>query len=106
MSLAMFNIGLLHILFLALILFVIGMIGLFVNKKSLISILMSVEIMFLAVNINFVAFSVFLGNYLGQIAVLFIMAISAAEIAIGLTILIILFNKTGNIWVESIKSKE
>lgn len=103
MSLQLLNVGLLHILFLALAIFIIGLIGLFINRKSLISILMSIEVMFLAININFIAFSVYLHNYVGQIAVLFIMAVSAAEIAIGLTIFVIIFNKTGSISIESIQ---
>lgn len=106
MNLEAFHAGLLHILLLALIIFIIGIVGLFVNKRSLISILMSLELMFLAVNINFVAFSVYLGNYLGQISVLFIMAVSAAEIAIGLTILIIIFNKAGSILIDNIGNKD
>ncbi|MGV3278174.1 NADH-quinone oxidoreductase subunit NuoK [Rickettsiales bacterium LUAb2] len=99
---SIFEVSILHLLLLALILFIIGIIGLFVNKKSIISILMSVELMFLAININFVVFSSYLHNYVGQIAVLFIMAVSAAEIAIGLTILVIIFNKVRNIWVDTI----
>lgn len=106
MNLEIFHAGLLHILLLALIIFVIGVVGLFINKRSLISILMSLELMFLAVNINFVSFSIYLGNYVGQISVLFIMAVSAAEISIGLTILIVIFNKTGSILIDNIGNKD
>ena len=91
-----------HYLALAAIIFVIGVCGLFISKKSIITILMSVELMLLAVNINFVAFSVFLGDLVGQVFTIFILTVAAAEAAIGLAILVV-FNRTrGTIHVEDI----
>ena len=80
-----------HYLILAAILFSIGVVGIFLNRKNVIIILMSIELMLLAVNINFVAFSHFLQDTAGQIFVLFILTVAAAEAAIGLAILVVLF---------------
>ena len=91
-----------HYLALAAIIFVTGVCGLFISKKSIITILMSVELMLLAVNINFVAFSVFLGDLVGQIFTLFILTVAAAEAAIGLAILVVYNRNRGTIHVEDI----
>ena len=91
-----------HYLALAAIIFVIGVCGLFISKKSIITILMSVELMLLAVNINFVAFSVFLGDLVGQVFTMFILTVAAAEAAIGLAILVVYNRNRGTIHVEDI----
>ena len=91
-----------HYLTLAALIFVIGVCGLFINKKSIITILMSVELMLLAVNINFVAFSVFLGDLTGQIFTMFVLTVAAAEAAIGLAILVVYYRNRGTIHVEDI----
>src|SRR5215470_1467631 len=85
------EIGLAHYLTLAAILFTIGVLGIFLNRKNIIIILMSVELILLAVNINFVAFSAYLGDLVGQIFALFILTVAAAEAAIGLAILVVYF---------------
>jgi NADH-quinone oxidoreductase subunit K len=95
-------IGIEHYLILAATLFVIGVCGLFINKKSIITILMSVELILLAVNINFVAFSVYLGDLVGQIFTLFILTVAAAEAAIGLAILVVFYRSKNTIHVEDI----
>jgi NADH-quinone oxidoreductase subunit K len=81
-------------------LFVIGIFGVFLNRKNVIVILMSIELMLLAVNINFVAFSVRLGDLAGQVFTLFILTVAAAEAAIGLAILVCFFRNRGTIAVE------
>lgn len=91
-----------HYLALAAIIFVIGVCGLFISKKSIITILMSVELMLLAVNINFVAFSVFMGDLVGQVFTMFILTVAAAEAAIGLAILVVFNRNRGTIHVEDI----
>lgn len=91
-----------HYLVLASILFVIGIFGVFLNKKNIIIILMSIELMLLAVNINFVAFSSYLNDIIGQIFSLLILTVAAAEAAIGLAILVIYFRNKGSISVEDI----
>ncbi|QLH41017.1 MAG: NADH-quinone oxidoreductase subunit NuoK [Defluviicoccus sp.] len=96
------TIGLTHYLLVAAILFAIGIFGIFLNRKNVIIILMSVELMLLAVNINFVAFSVALGNLVGQVFALFVLTVAAAEAAIGLAILVIYFRNRGTIAVEDI----
>ena len=98
----MLTIGLTHYLLVAAILFAIGIFGIFLNRKNVIIILMSVELMLLAVNINFVAFSVALGNLVGQVFALFVLTVAAAEAAIGLAILVIYFRNRGTIAVEDI----
>ncbi|PIR33785.1 MAG: NADH-quinone oxidoreductase subunit NuoK [Alphaproteobacteria bacterium CG11_big_fil_rev_8_21_14_0_20_44_7] len=96
------EIGLNHYLTLAAIIFIIGVVGLFINRKSIITILMSVELMLLAVNINFVAFSSFLGDLTGQVFTMFILTVAAAEAAIGLAILVVFYRNRGTIHVEDI----
>ena len=98
------EIGLEHYLTLAAILFTMGIFGIFLNRKNVIIILMCIELMLLAVNINFVAFSAFLGDLTGQIFTMFILTVAAAEAAIGLAILVIFFRNKGSIAVEDISS--
>lgn len=98
------EIGLEHYLKLAAILFTMGIFGIFLNRKNVIIILMCIELMLLAVNINFVAFSAFLGDLTGQIFTMFILTVAAAEAAIGLAILVIFFRNKGSIAVEDISS--
>jgi NADH-quinone oxidoreductase subunit K len=86
----------------AAILFTLGIFGIFLNRKNVIIILMSVELMLLAVNINFVSFSAFLGNLLGQVFAMFVLTVAAAEAAIGLAILVVYFRNRGSIAVEDI----
>lgn len=93
-----------HYLTLAGILFTIGVFGMFLNRKNVIVILMSIELMLLAVNINFVAFSAYLGDLVGQIFTMFILTVAAAEAAIGLAILVAFFRNKGSIAVEDISS--
>ena len=95
-------IGLEHYLAVAAALFVIGIFGLFLNRKNIIILLMSIELMLLSVNINFVAFSDFLGDYVGQIFTLFVLTVAAAEAAIGLAILVCFFRNKGSIDVEDV----
>ena len=95
-----------HYLVLAAILFVIGIFGVFLNKKNIIIILMSIELMLLAVNINFVAFSSYLNDIMGQIFSLLILTVAAAEAAIGLAILVIYFRNKGSISVDDINEME
>lgn len=97
-------IGLEHYLAVAATLFVIGIFGLFLNRKNVIILLMSIELMLLAVNINFVAFSSFLGDLTGQIFTLFVLTVAAAEAAIGLAILVCFFRNRGTIAVEDINN--
>lgn len=89
---------------LASLLFVTGIAGIFLNRKNIITLLMSIELMLLAVNINFVAFSVKLGDMTGQIFTIFILTVAAAEAAIGLAILVVYFRNRGTIEVEDISS--
>ena len=95
-------IGLEHYLGVAAALFVIGIFGIFVNRKNVIVILMSIELMLLAVNIYFVAFSAYLQDYVGQIFTLFVLTVAAAEAAIGLAILVMFFRNRGTIAVEDV----
>jgi NADH-quinone oxidoreductase subunit K len=96
------EIGLGHYLTVAAILFTLGIFGIFLNRKNVIVILMSVELMLLAVNINFVAFSAFLHDLTGQVFAMFVLTVAAAEAAIGLAILVIYFRNRGSIAVEDI----
>ncbi|HEU0118318.1 MAG TPA: NADH-quinone oxidoreductase subunit NuoK [Alphaproteobacteria bacterium] len=96
------TIGLNHYLIVAAILFTIGVLGIFINRKNVIVILMSIELMLLAVNINFVAFSVFQKNLIGQVFTMIVLTVAAAEAAIGLAILVVYFRNRGNIAVEDI----
>lgn len=100
----MFEIGLIHYLTLASILFTIGIFGIFLNRKNVIIILMSIELMLLAVNINFIAFSSFLNDISGQVFTMFILTVAAAEAAIGLAILVSFFRNKGSIAVEDISA--
>ncbi len=86
----------------AAILFTLGILGIFINRKNVIVILMSIELMLLAVNINFVAFSAFLGDLVGQVFALLVLTVAAAEAAIGLAILVAYFRNRGTIEVEDI----
>ena len=95
-------IGLGHFLTVAAILFTIGVFGIFLNRKNIIIILMSVELILLAVNINFVAFSSHLGDLVGQVFALLILTVAAAEAAIGLAILVIFFRNRGSIAVDDV----
>ena len=95
-------IGLTHYLFVAAALFVIGIFGIFLNRKNVIVILMSIELMLLAVNVNLVAFSSFLGDLAGQIFTMFVLTVAAAEAAIGLAILVTFFRNRGTIAVEDV----
>lgn len=95
-------ISLSEFLIVAALLFGLGIAGVIVNRKNIISLLMSIELMLLAVNTNFIAFSHFLGNNVGQIFVFFILTVAAAEAAIGLAIMIVLFRKTDTIEVDKL----
>jgi NADH-quinone oxidoreductase subunit K len=96
------TIGLGHYLTVGAILFTIGVFGIFVNRKNVIVILMSIELILLAVNINLVAFSTHLGDITGQVFALFILTVAAAEAAIGLAILVVYFRNRGTIAVDDI----
>lgn len=93
------NIGIFHYLVLSSLLFTIGVCGIFLNRKNIITILMSIELILLSVNINFVAFSVKLGDLTGQIFAMFVLTVAAAEAAIGLAILVVYFRNRGSIAV-------
>ena len=96
------TIGLTHYLALAAILFTIGVLGIFLNRKNVIIILMSIELILLAVNINFVAFSAYLHDLVGQVMAMFVLTVAAAEAAIGLAILVVYFRNRGSIAVEDV----
>ena len=98
------EIGLSHYLCLAALLFTLGVFGIFLNRKNVIVILMSVELMLLAVNINFVAFSSYMNDMAGQVFAMFVLTVAAAEAAIGLAILVIFFRNRGSIAVEDIST--
>ena len=100
----MIEIGLGHYLTLAAIIFTIGIIGIFLNRKNVIIILMSIELIFLAVNINLVSFSIYLQNLVGQVFTMFILTVAAAEAAVGLAIIVIYYKNKGSINVEQIDS--
>jgi NADH-quinone oxidoreductase subunit K len=91
-----------HYLTVAAILFTLGIFGIFLNRKNVIIILMSIELMLLAINLNFVAFSAFLGDLAGQVFAMFVLTVAAAEAAIGLAILVVYFRNRGSIEVEDI----
>jgi NADH-quinone oxidoreductase subunit K len=93
-----------HYVMLASLLFVTGIAGIFLNRKNIITLLMSIELMLLAVNINFVAFSVKLADLGGQVFTVFVLTVAAAEAAIGLAILVVYFRNRGTIDVEDIAS--
>jgi len=96
------SIGLGHYLSVAAILFTLGIAGIFLNRKNVIIILMSIELILLAVNINLVAFSTHLGDIVGQVYALFVLTVAAAEAAIGLAILVVFFRNRGSIAVDDI----
>ena len=98
----MTSITLEHFLFLGAILFTIGILGIFLNKKNVIIILMSIELILLSVNINFISFSVYLNDISGQVFAMFTLTVAAAEAAIGLAILVVFFRNLGSIEVEKI----
>ncbi len=100
----MIEVSLGHYLILGAIVFVIGVIGIFLNRKNVIVLLMSVELMLIAVNINLVAFSVYLQDIVGQIFTMFILTVAASEAAIGLAILVVFFRNKGSIHVEDINT--
>nr|CCO25584.1 NADH ubiquinone oxidoreductase subunit 11 or 4L (chain K) [uncultured bacterium] len=93
-----------HYLILGAILFAISVIGIFLNRKNIIVLLMAIELMLLAVNMNFIAFSHYLGDAAGQVFVFFILTVAAAESAIGLAILVVMFRKLDTINVEDLDS--
>lgn len=95
-------VGLEHYLAVAAALFVIGIFGIFLNRKNVIILLMSIELILLAVNINLVAFSAHHGDLVGQVFTLFVLTVAAAEAAIGLAILVCFFRNRGNIDVENV----
>ena len=100
----MTEIGLGHYLILGAIIFSIGIIGIFLNRKNIIVILMSIELILLAVNINLVSFSIFINDLTGQIFAMFILTVAAAESAIGLAIIVVYYRNKGTIRVEEINS--
>ena len=100
----MTEISLEHYLILAAIIFTIGIAGIFLNRKNLIVILMCIELLLLAVNINLVSFSIFLNDLNGQIFTLFILTVAAAEAAIGLAIIVVYYRNAGSIHVEDINT--
>ncbi|MBL6686060.1 MAG: NADH-quinone oxidoreductase subunit NuoK [Methylophilaceae bacterium] len=91
-----------HYLTLGALLFLIGVIGIFLNRKNIITLLMAIELMLLAVNINFIAFSHYLGDLAGQVFVFFILTVAAAESAIGLAIIIVVFRNNQSINVDEL----
>ena len=91
-----------HVLVLAALLFGLGMAGIILNRKNIIVLLMSIELILLAVNTNFIAFSYFLDNVVGQVFVFFVLTVAAAEAAIGLAILVVLYRKRGTIEVQNL----
>lgn len=98
------TIGLSHYLTVGAILFTIGILGIFLNRKNVIIILMSIELILLAVNINLVSFSAFLNDIVGQIYALLVLTVAAAEAAIGLAILVVFYRNRGSIAVEDINA--
>ena len=100
----MTEISLEHYLIFAAIIFTIGIVGIFLNRKNLIVILMCIELLLLAVNINLVSFSIFLNDLNGQIFTLFILTVAAAEAAIGLAIIVVYYRNAGSISVEDINT--
>jgi len=98
------EIGLGHYLTLSTIIFSIGIAGIFLNRKNIIIILMSIELILLAVNINLVSFSIYLQNLIGQVFTMFVLTVAAAEAAVGLAIIVIYYKNKGSIHVEQINS--
>ena len=100
----MIEIGLGHYLTLSAIIFAIGITGIFLNRKNVIIILMSIELILLAVNINLVSFSIYLQNLVGQVFTMFILTVAAAEAAVGLAIIVVYYKNKGSIHVDQINS--
>ena len=98
----MLDIGLAHYLTVGAILFTVGIFGIFLNRKNVIMILMSIELMLLSVNTNLVAFSAELGDLVGQVFAMFVLTVAAAEAAVGLAILVVFFRNRGSIAVEDV----
>ena len=98
----MFEIGLGHYLTLGAIIFTVGVVGIFLNRKNIIVILMCIELILLAVNVNLVSFSIFINDLTGQIFTFFILTVAAAEAAIGLAIIVVYYRNSGTIRVEEI----
>ena len=96
------TVGIAHFLTVSAVLFTIGVFGIFLNRKNVIVMLMSIELILLSVNINFVAFSAALGDLVGQVFALFVLTVAAAEAAIGLAILVVLFRNLSTIDVEDL----
>ena len=96
------SIGIMHYLVFSALLFTLGICGIFLTRKNIITILMSIELILLAVNVNFVAFSVKLGDLTGQVFTMFILTVAAAEAAVGLAILVVYFRNRGTIEVEDV----
>jgi NADH-quinone oxidoreductase subunit K len=94
-------IGLAHFLTVAAILFVIGVLGIFLNRRNVILMLMCIELLLLSVNINLVAFSAYLGDMVGQVFAMFVLTVAAAEAAIGLAIMVIFFRRRGSIAIDA-----
>ena len=95
-------IGLTHYLAVAAVLFTLGVLGIFLNRKNIILMLMAIELILLSVNLNLVAFSAFLGDLTGQVFAMFLLTVAAAEAAIGLAILVIFFRRRGSIAVDDV----
>lgn len=100
----MITVSLVHYLILAAILFSIGVMGIFINRRNLIMLLMSIELMLLAINLNFIAFSHYLGDIAGQVFVFFILTVAASETAIGLGILVVLFRRISSVKTDDLDS--
>ncbi len=100
----MMTVSLIHYLILAAILFSIGVMGIFINRRNLIMLLMSIELMLLAINLNFIAFSHYLGDIAGQVFVFFILTVAASETAIGLGILVVLFRRISSVKTDDMDS--
>ena len=103
MNLTYLHVGLSHYLVLAALLFVIGLVGIFLNRKNIIIVLMAIELLLLAVNLNFIAFARYLNDLAGQVFVFFILTVAAAESAIGLAIIVVLFRNLRSINVDDIQ---
>ena len=100
----MMTVSLVHYLILAAILFSIGVMGIFINRRNLIMLLMSIELMLLAINLNFIAFTHYLGDIAGQVFVFFILTVAASETAIGLGILVVLFRRISSVKTDDLDS--
>ena len=100
----MMTVSLVHYLILAAILFSIGVMGIFINRRNLIMLLMSIELMLLAINLNFIAFSHYLGDIAGQVFVFFILTVAASETALGLGILVVLFRRISSVKTDDLDS--